>query len=152
MRTPATLVWIDAREAIVLRWKNGPKVVRHELETPPHEKSVGHVRHDPGVRQGGGLPQAKLETHRLEHLRQGIAKVAATLPDDEDILVIGPGTVRERLVAEVHEADEKRPPRGPAGRGPRQVRTKPARRLTEAQLVERLRELVGEPPPRVLPT
>lgn len=144
----ATLVWIDAREAIVLRWKNGPKVARHELEVPPHEKSVGRVRHDPGVRHGGGLAQSKLETHRLEHLRQGITQVAATLPADEDIVIIGPGTVRERLAAEVHEADEKRPPQVLA----REVRTEAARRLTDAQLVERLRELVGEPPPRVLPT
>jgi hypothetical protein len=144
---PATLVWIDAREAIVLRWKNGPQVTRHELDTPPHEKSVGHIRLVPG-RHGGGKSQKALETHRLEHLRQGIAEVAATLPDDEDILIIGPGTVRERLAAEMHEADEKRPPRVPAP----EVRTEPARRLTEAQLVERLRELVGEPPPRIRPT
>jgi hypothetical protein len=122
-------------------------VTRQKLDTPPHERSAGHVRHDPAVRHGGGLPQAKLETHRLEHLRQGIAKVAATLPDDEDVLIIGPGTVRERLAAEVHETDRKRPPRVPS----REVRTEAARRLTEAQLGERLRELVGEPPPRVLP-
>jgi hypothetical protein len=147
MRRPATLVWIDAREAIVLRWKDGPQVTRHELETPPHEKSVGHIRLVPG-RHGGGKSQKALETHRLEHLRQGITQVAATLPLDKDIVIIGPGTVRERLAAEVHEADEKRPPRAPA----REVRTEAARRLTEAQLVERLRELVGEPPPRVLPT
>lgn len=148
MTRPATLVWIDAREAIVIRWKNGPQVTRHEIETPPHEKSVGHVRHDPGVRHGGGLAQSKLETDRLEHLRRGIAEVAAALPDHEDILIIGPGTVRGRLAAEVHEADRKRAPQGPD----REVRTEPARRLTEAQLVERLRELVGEPLPRVLPT
>jgi hypothetical protein len=150
MTRPATLVWIDAREAIVLRWKNGPRLTRHELDTPPHEKSVGHIRLVPG-RHGGGKSQKALETHRLEHLRQGISEVAATLPDDEDIVIIGPGTVRERLAAEVHGADEKRPPRV-LTREPRHVRTEPARRLTEAQLVERLRELVGEPPPRVLPT
>jgi hypothetical protein len=148
MTRPATLVWIDAREAIVVRWKNGPRVTRHELDTPPHEKSVGHVRHDPGVRHGGGLAQSKLETDRLEHLRQGIRQVTATLPADEDIVIIGPGTMRERLAAEMHEADRKRPPGMPA----REVRTEAAHRLTEAQLVERLRELVGEPPPRIRPT
>ena len=147
MDRPVTLVWIDARTAIVLRWRDGPQVARHELDTPPHEKSAGHVRLVPG-RHGGGRSQTGLETHREEHLRQGLAKVAATLPDDEDIVIIGPGTVREKLAADITAADAGRASRV-VGRA---VRTEPARRMTEAQLVERLRDLVGEPPRRVRPT
>ena len=106
------------------------------------------MRVDPGTRHGGGRPQARIETHRLEHLRQGLERVLDAVPHDEDVLVIGPGTVRDRLVAELTEADEKRSPRVPA----REVRTEAAPRLTEPQLIERLRELVGEPPRRIRPT
>ncbi len=140
-RRPSTLVWIDSRTAIVLRWDEGPRVTRHEMEVPPHEKSVGHVRHDPS-RHGGGRAQSSLETHREEHLRQALERVAAAIPTGEDVVVIGPGTVRERLAAELSADDEK------AART-RQVRSERAHRLTEAQLVERLRQLVGMPPRRV---
>jgi len=141
MKRPVTLVWIDARDAIVLRWQDGPKVTRHRLNVPPHEKSAGHVRLAPG-RHGGGGAQTGLETHRLEHLRQELARVAGLLPDDEDIVIIGPGTVRERLAAELSADDEK------AART-RQINSERAHRMTEAQLVGRLRELAGMPPRRV---
>jgi hypothetical protein len=140
-----TLVWIDSRGAIIVGWQDGPVVQRVELDTPPHERSVGHVRHDP-VRHGGGRSQARLETHRLEHLRQGLERVAAAIPPDENALVIGPGTVRERLSARLEEEDARRP-----ATEVREIRTEPARRMTEPQLVERLRELVGEPPLRIRP-
>jgi hypothetical protein len=148
MNRPAALVWIDARQAIVLRWQDGPQVTKLDLNTPPHEKSVGHVRQDPGIRHGGGRAQARVETHRLEHLRKGLEQVVAAIPHDEDILVIGPGTVRDRLAAELTAEEGKRSPRTLA----REIRTEAAPRLTEPQLVERLRELVGEPPRRIRPT
>lgn len=141
-----TLVWIDARTAMILGWVDGPQVTRVDLETAPHERSVGHVRLVPG-RHGGGQAQTALETHRLEHLRQGIERVAALIPDSDNVLVVGPGTVRERLAAELRKADEK----VPASVQHRDVRTEAASRMTEPQLAERLRELVGQPPRRVHP-
>ena len=147
--TRVTLVWIDARSAIVVRWSDGPQITRHALDVPPHEKSAGHVRLVPG-RHGGGRAQTGLETHRLEHLRQDLARIAATLLDDEDILILGPGTVREHLAAQLRAADEKTGRAGKVrGRPGRQIHSEPAQRMTEAQLVERLRDLVGEPPRRV---
>ena len=149
MSRPVTLVWIDSRSAVVLRWHDGPRVTRHELAVPPHEKSVGHVRHDPS-RHGGGRAQTGLETHRLEHLRQGVERVAADIPGDEDVVVLGPGTVRERLAAHLRGEDEKSGRAGMVrGQTVRAIRSEAAQRMTEAQLVERLRELVGEPPRRV---
>lgn len=139
-----TLVWIDARTAIVLRWRDGPQVTHHDLETPPHEKSVGHIRHDP-MRHGGGRAQTTLETHRLEHLRQGLEGVQGAIPGDDDVLVIGPGYVREHLASELRNDDRKH-------ERAREVRSEPAPRMTEPQLVERLRDLVGEPAPRVRST
>jgi hypothetical protein len=67
-RHPAlTLVWIDAREAVVVRWVAGTSVVeRIESDVPAHHRATGHVRHDPNVRHGGGgVSQTAGEPHRL---------------------------------------------------------------------------------------
>jgi hypothetical protein len=136
-----TLVWIDSREAIIGRWREGAaELERVESEVPAHHRATGRVRHDPTVRHGGGHATGD-EPHRLEHLDRFLDQVAAMLPPDEALVVIGPGTVREHLVRHVREIDE------------RQHRTRPisahaAPRLTERQLVARVRRLVGAEPSR----
>jgi hypothetical protein len=94
-----TLVWIDAREGIVVRWiQKAPVLERIESDVPAHHRSTGHVRHDPNVRHGGGgIPQTAGEPHRLEHLARFLDAVADVLPDEDDLMILGPGTVREHL-------------------------------------------------------
>jgi hypothetical protein len=144
---PIALIWIDERLAIVARWQDGDAVLdRVESEVPNRRRSTGHVRHDPAVRHGGGgVPQTAGEPHRLEHLARFVEEVATRLPDDEDVLILGPGTVRDRLRRRVLEEDgEHRRASGPG----RSVTVEAAARLTEPQLVARLRTLVGEEPRR----
>ena len=101
-----TLVWIDAREAIVVRWSEGAAVVeRIESDVPPHHRSTGHVRHDPGGCHGGGPPRAAGEPHRLEHLARFLDTVTDVLPDEDDLLLLGPGTVHEHLARLIRERD-----------------------------------------------
>ncbi|HSL76351.1 MAG TPA: hypothetical protein VK867_05360, partial [Candidatus Limnocylindrales bacterium] len=60
-REPAStaLVWIDAREATIVRVSgDGATVRRLESEVPAHHRSTGHVRHEPSVRHGGGRDQS----------------------------------------------------------------------------------------------
>ena len=138
-----TLVWIDSREAIVARPDDGsPRIERIESEIPAHHRATGHVRHDPRFRHGGGgVPQTAGEPHRLEHLERFLDQVALRLPAEDDLVLIGPGTVREHLERRVRETDEHQ-------RRSRRVATEASARLTDRQLVARLRRLVGAQPRR----
>lgn len=136
---PAALVWIDAREAIIVAWADGQaRVVRVESAVPAHHRSTGHVRHDPSIRHGGGGPQRADEPHRHEHLAQFMREVEAGLPAGNDLYLIGPGAVHERLADRVREHDRRS---GCA----RTVRCETSARHTDRQLVALLRRRAGSP-------
>jgi hypothetical protein len=138
-----TLTWIDSREAYVVRWQDGEALVEHlESDVPAHHRTTGHVRHDAARGRGGtGVPQVPVEARRLEHLSHFVAQVAARLPADDDLLLIGPGTVREHLASFVADQDDER-------HRTRQVACRAARPLTVPQLVALLRHELGEEAPR----
>jgi hypothetical protein len=141
----ATLVWVDAREAVLARWVHGEIAIdRISSTVPVHTRAIGHIRHDPGVRHGGGLDQRALDHQRDEHIARFLDEVQAALPDAGPIEILGPGTIRERLARGVDEAD------GRAGRSARVI-SGSADHPTDAQLIARLRELVGRPPRRRRP-
>lgn len=141
-RTPCTVIWVDARAATIVRWAGEPVVERIVSDVPVHRRSTGHVRHDTGMLHGGGgAPQTAGEPRRLEHVRRYLDEVAARVPDDQDLEILGSGTMRYRLAVTVRHLDERH------GRQ-RELRTDAAPRLTEAQLVARARELNGDPPAR----
>src|SRR5688572_9309545 len=87
---PTTLVWIDSRDAVIIRLREGrTRLERVESEVPAHHRATGHVRHDPAVRHGGGgSPQTAGEPHRLEHLKRFVTEVAGRLAPDDELLVI----------------------------------------------------------------
>ena len=138
-----TLVWVDAREAVVMRRADGLSTFeRIESDVPAHHRATGHVRHDPGMRHGGGgPPQTAGEPHRLEHLARFLDAVAARLPPDEDLLVIGPGTVREQLARRVAEDAAQH-------RVVRDIRCERAAAMTHRQLAALLRQAAGDQPRR----
>jgi hypothetical protein len=142
MTRSKAIVWIDARSAIIVRWEEADAhLERIESDVPAHHRATGHVRHDASVRPGGGVPKAAGEPHRLEHLAQFIDSVVARLPDDEDLLILGPGTVRERLEREISERDRRHA-------YDRLVRCEASPPLTDRQLIARLRHLTGADAPR----
>jgi hypothetical protein len=138
-----TLVWIDSHQAIVARAGHGsPRLERIESEIPAHHRATGHVRHDPGIRHGGGgAPQTAGEPHRLEHRERFLDRVALRLPVEDDLVLIGPGTMREHLERRIRETDERQ-------RHTRRVTTESSTRLTDRQLIARLQRLVGAEPRR----
>lgn len=141
---PVTLVWIDAREAVVVRWADGaPSVTTIASDVAPRHRSQGHVRHDPAFRHGGGggVAQTTGEPRRLEHLARFLATIAGRLPAADDILVLGPGTVPDRLAALIRRHDDEH-------HVERAVTSEAASRLTSRQLVVRLREAMGVEPRR----
>ncbi len=137
------LVWIDAEEAVIVRWNDGEaSLERLESDVPGRRRSTGHVRHDPRVRHGGGgTPQSAGEPRRLEHLRQFVDEVAGRVGPAEDLMILGTGTVRKRLERLVRAADERR-------QVVRAITNEAAARLTDPQLVAHLRHALGDDPPR----
>jgi hypothetical protein len=137
-----SLVWIDAREAVLVNWAmDGAHVRRMRSAVPPRHVSTGHVRHDPTFRHGGGgAPQDAGEHDRQEHLTRFLDAVAAALPTT-DVLVLGAGPVHERLARLLSVSDATH------GRL-REVRRAAAPRRTLGQLVSLLRELRGDSPRR----
>jgi hypothetical protein len=141
---PATLVWIDSREAILTRWDGrSVRQYRIESEVPGHRRSTGQLSHDPSVRPGGGGgADATGEPHRLEHLTRFIDEVAGRIPANDRLALTGPGTVRERLEKVVTAEDRKH-------RRSRPVSSEALPQQTPEQLKARLRDLAGVPPRRV---
>ena len=138
---PVTLVWIDAREARIVRWVDDAATVeRVESDVPSHRSSSGHVRHDPSIRPGGGGGTAATsgEPRRLEHLARFLDTVAGRLPEG-DLELIGPGTTHERLATVVRQADPL---------GTRHIRVAASPQRTERQLIAELRRLAGHAPRR----
>jgi hypothetical protein len=138
-----TLVWIDARQAIVVSWlEDRAQVEKLESDVPDHRKSTGHVRHDSTMRHGGGgAPQTAGEPRREEYLDRFVALVAEHLPKDDDLLILGPGTTRERLERRVRELDQHHLHH-------RIVTTEASPPRTDRQLIARLRHLAGADPSR----
>jgi hypothetical protein len=138
-----TLVWIDAREAVIVRLQGGrARSERVQSEVPAHRRATGHIRHDPGMRHGGGGgPQTAGEPHRIEHLNRFVADIANRLAADDDLLILGPGTVHERLARQLSESDEHH------GRH-RDISCQTSPPLTDRQLIALLRRSAGVEPRR----
>ena len=137
------LVWIDSREAILLRWADdAARIERLRSDVPAHHRATGNVRHSPVIRHGGGgAPQTAGEPRRLEHLQRFVETVMDRVAPDEDVLCLGPGTVHERLGREIRARDDRH-------HLERSVRCEPSPRQTHAQLTARLRRAIGEQPRR----
>jgi hypothetical protein len=140
---PTTLVWVDSREAILVRWiDDRPAVERIESEVPAHHRSTGHVRYGPFDRHGGTGPRTSTaESHRLEHLARFVDEIAGRIPREDDLVLLGPGTVRDHLALRIRQLDTRHRVR-------RNIRCEAARRLTIRQLVARLRIAMGDEPRR----
>jgi hypothetical protein len=129
-----TLVWIDSEEAIIVRWADRATVERVRSEEPAPHRSTGHMQPDRAVGHGSGGASADA-AERARH------EVATHLPEADDVTVVGPGIVRERLERNLR-ADDRRHGRR------RHVHSAAAERLTEQELVARVRALAGDAPPR----
>lgn len=140
--TPATLVWIDTEDALIVRWDGSAKIEHVLSDVPPHHRSTGHIRHDPEVRHGGGgPPDDRIERDRQDRLDRFVERVAERVPATDAVRIVGPGVVRQRL-GRVLRAEDRR-----LGRA-RAVESRAAAPMTERQLVANIRKLAGDPAPR----
>ncbi len=135
---PRTVVWIDSRIAILARWDGrSTSLARVASDVPVHRRSTGHVTQKPGPLSSGGVaPRADGEARRLEHLARYLHAVAERVPEYDEVEVVGPGTVHERLAVLLRERDA-------AHRRERGIREAHAGPMTDPQLRARLRTLAG---------
>jgi hypothetical protein len=117
-------------------------VDRVDDEVPARHRSTGHIRHDPAVRHGGGgLVTDQLERDRIRHRRAHLRRVAAMVPDSGPVLVMGPGLARLELERALVAADRR-------SRRERPVVSEASGRLSDRELIARLRANVGAAPGR----
>jgi hypothetical protein len=122
---------------MIVRWNDGhPWLERIASDVPPHRKSSGPIRHGPTARHGGGREANAGEPHRIEHLGQFVKEIAERLPAEDDLTIMGSGTVHERLARRVREGDERHHRR-------REILTQPSPRLTGRQLIAELNRSMG---------
>ena len=134
------LVWIDSRQAVVVgpgrRSPLAISIIRSDV--PVHRRSMGHIRHQPSFRHGGGASQTAAEQRRLEHRERFLERVAARLDPVAVIDVIGPGDLPAHLSHRLRAVDE-------AHGSARAIAIRRARRLTSRQLVATWKALAGLP-------
>jgi hypothetical protein len=136
-----TLVWIDSEEAIIVRWADRAAVERVRSDVPGRHRPDGHTPMGDAMRVDGGA----MDTHeraRRDALRRFVDDVACRVPDSDDVMVVGPGVLRGRLERTIRTDDRRH------GRT-RLVHSAAAERLTEQELVARVRALAGDRPQRV---
>lgn len=136
-----TLIWIDSEEAIIVRWADRATVERVHSDVPGRHRSDGHITMGDAMRIDGGARDTH-ERARREELRRYVEEVACRVPGTDDVMVVGPGILRGRL-ERVVRADDRHHGRS------RLVHSAAAERLSEQELVARVRTLAGEAPQRV---
>lgn len=140
---PWTVVWIDARVAVVARWDGTEeRLTRFQSDVPARRRSTGHVTHSPTIRHGGGGgPSDAGEARRLEHLARFLDRVAEHIGPADAVEILGPGTIHERLASQLARADATQ-------RRERPVHAAHAAPMSDAQLRAELRLRAGVPRPR----
>jgi hypothetical protein len=141
---PLSLVWIDSREAVIVRAEAAmPVLTRLASDVPGRHRSTGHRRVKVFAGHGARGPEAgHPDDERLEHRRAFLAEVAHELPLPDRVVVLGPGPVRDHLAGQLHDD----PARLAAGGT---VEVQPSAPQTDRQLLARFRELAGQRAPRV---
>ena len=139
MTTPRTTgVWISAASATVLRL--GPEGVtareRIESQIPGRHRSTGRP---PTEDHPAG------EGHRDERMRVFFAQVTATVPFDDDLLLVGDGEVVEHFAHQIKDRDRSR-------NVDRRFAVEKSGPMTEPQLLARIRAFAGSPARRTLPS
>jgi hypothetical protein len=136
------MVWIDSDGARILRWRGRVVTEMINSDVPTHVAGTAHVRHDPLVRHGGsGRGQDDAERRRNEHLRAFLRVVADRLHQDDQVEILGTGTVGERLATLLRRQSAR-------GRRPQTVIAVRSDALTARQLAARLRQRLHVNPRR----
>lgn len=143
---PAVVAWLDAEETVLVGWDGEAHLIRIGSDVPSRHKSSGHLRRDHTRFGGGGPALDRVERDRDGHLRVYLGQVAQAIDEavtpGGDVEILGPGELPGALAETVRALDVGRPVR-------RSVDARPSKRLTDPQLIARIRERMGDAPARV---
>jgi hypothetical protein len=133
-----TGVWISSASATVLRWGPEGVTVRERFDSlvPGRHRSTGRP---PTEDHPAG------EGHRDEHMRAFFARVGATVPFDDDLLLVGDGEVVDHFANQVRAHDLSR-------NVDRRIEVAKSGPMTEPQLLARIRAFGGSPAKRGMPS
>jgi hypothetical protein len=133
-----TGVWISAASATILRWGPDGVTIREKIDSlvPGRHRSTGRP---PTEEHPAG------EGHRDEHIRVFFSQIDATVPPDDDLLLVGDGEVVEHFAHQTQAHDRSRG-------STRRVQVEKSGPMTEPQLLARIRVFAGAPAKRNLPT
>ena len=133
-----TGVWISAASATILRWGPEGVTLRERIDSlvPGRHRSTGRP---PTEDHPAG------EGHRDAHMRVFFAQVSATVPIDDDLLLVGDGEVVEHLARQIEAHDYSH-------NTARRVEVAKSGPMTEPQLLARIRAFAGSPARRTLPS
>ena len=138
MKTPQfTGVWMSAASATVVRW--GPEGVSSratiESQVPGRHRSTGRP---PTEDHPAG------EGHRDEHMRAFFAQVTKSVPEGDDLLLVGDGEVVEHFARQTKIQDQGR-------NSARRMVVEKSGPMTEPQFLARIRTFAGLPAHRSVP-
>lgn len=86
------LVWMDAEQAMIARWRGEPTVERLASDVPPKRQAMGSVRRGPARPSGGGrVPGHGTEGRHRDLLRRYFADLVGRVADLDVIEVTGRG-------------------------------------------------------------
>ena len=139
MTSPRTTgVWISAASATTLRWGPEGVTVREVIdsEVPGRHRSTGRP---PTEDHPAG------EGHRDEHMRAFFTRVGATVPIDDDLILLGDGEVVEHFAHQLLAKDRSR-------NVDRRVEIEKSGPMTEPQLLAKIRAFAGSPARRGRPS
>ncbi len=127
-------LWIDHKHAVIVSIDGQGEVIRkvesgaqhHEYRGAPHPKSTYSAQYNTGDDQLD--KQYQLQLHKYYE------QVVALLRDAPEILIIGPGEAKVELKNELESCKGTAP----------KIKVEPADRLTERQIVARVRKYFQE--------
>jgi len=123
-------LWIDHKKAVIVSLsEKGETVEKIESGAKHIEwRARGRRRSADGAQYAQGEDQ--LDNQFMEQLKKYYGQVSAVLQGASEVLILGPGEARTELKTHLARA------RGPA----RKIRVEPADKMTDRQIVARVRD------------
>ncbi|HOX26027.1 MAG TPA: hypothetical protein PLL30_09310 [Candidatus Krumholzibacteria bacterium] len=135
-------LWLDRKRAVLVTVRDQTfSSETIELEVPPPAHSGGGLRAAPGQSAHGVGPDDRQDARLSHYLDRFYDAIIARLGDAEQIHILGPGQAKHELKRKIasHKALASRP-----------LSLENADRLTDPQIVARVREVFGVPARRAV--
>jgi hypothetical protein len=129
-------IWVSHKEAVIVKLSSDSySIDRIESQAERRHKSTGGVRGKSPYAHRSAISGARDEENRRNDWKRHYQSILKALPQDAEILVMGPGPAKSGFVAFLKEH---------AGPTLEVVGVQPAAHMTQGQLVERVKTAFGQ--------